>query len=77
MKNSRIISTEVNMETPTRLDYCQYLESSQINSTLTHKASHSERFSHDLINRSLAGDRITPHRVWDSEAQGLPLHHSQ
>jgi hypothetical protein len=54
------------METPTRLDYCQYLLSSQINYTLTHFADHSERFSHDIINRYLTGDRITPHLVWEN-----------
>ncbi|MCZ6676541.1 MAG: transposase [Candidatus Poribacteria bacterium] len=51
---------------PTRLDYCQYLLSSQINYTLTHFAEHSQRFSHDTINRYLAGDRITPHLVWEN-----------
>jgi hypothetical protein len=65
------------MGTPTGLNYCQYLLSSQINYTLTHFADHSEHFSHDIINRYLGGDRITPHLVWDSEAQGLSLHHSQ
>jgi hypothetical protein len=54
------------METPTRLDYCQYLLSSPINYTLTHFADHSERFSHDMMNRYLAGDRITPHLVWEN-----------
>lgn len=54
------------METPTRLDYCQYLLSSQINYTITHFADHTERFSHDMINRYLAGDRITPRLVWEN-----------
>ena len=44
----------------TRLDYCQFLLSSQINYTLTYFAEHSRRFSHDLANRYLAGERITP-----------------
>ena len=50
----------------TRLDYCQYLLNAQINYTLTHFASHTEKFSHDKINRYLAGDRITPRLVWDT-----------
>ena len=54
------------MGTPTRLDYCQYLLSSQINYTISHFADHSERFSHDMINRYLYGDRITPHLVWEN-----------
>lgn len=49
----------------TRLDYCQYLLSSQINYTLTNFASHSEKFSHDAINRYLAGEKITPRLVWE------------
>ena len=53
------------MAKPTRLDYCQYLLSSPINYTLTHFADHSERFSHDMINRYLSGDRIAPRLVWE------------
>ena len=48
------------MPQPTRLDYCQYLLSSPINYTLTHLADHSQQFSHDMINRYLAGERIRP-----------------
>lgn len=50
----------------TRLDYCQYLLVSQINYTLTHCADHSEKFSHDTINRYLRGERITPRLVWEN-----------
>ena len=32
----------------TRLDYCQFLLSSQVNYTLTHFAGHSRRFSHEI-----------------------------
>ena len=53
------------MTKPTRLDYCQYLLSSPVNYTLTHFADHSAAFSHDMINRYLAGDRITPRLVWE------------
>ena len=56
---------EVNMPQPTRLDYCQYLLSSPINYTLTHLADHSQQFSHDMINRYLAGERIRPRLVWE------------
>ena len=52
----------------TRLDYCQYLLVSQIHYTLTNYADHSERFSHDQINRYLAGEKITPRLVWDNVA---------
>lgn len=50
---------------PTRLDYCQYLLSTPINYTLTHFADHTQRFSHDQINRYLAGDRLRPSAVWE------------
>ncbi|HVP41688.1 MAG TPA: transposase [Candidatus Krumholzibacteriaceae bacterium] len=49
-----------------RLDYCQYLLSSQINYTLTNFADHTEKFSHDAINRYLGGEKITPHLVWEN-----------
>ena len=53
------------MVKPTRLDYCQYLLSTPINYTLTHFADHCERFSHDQINRYLAGERLRPRTVWE------------
>ena len=53
-------------ESITRLDYCQYLLVSQINYTLTNFADHSEKFSHDSINRYLREERLTPRLVWDN-----------
>jgi hypothetical protein len=53
-------------EKVTRLNYCQYLLVSQINSTLTHFADHCKQFSHDAINRYLGGEKITPRLVWDN-----------
>jgi hypothetical protein len=49
----------------TRLDYCQYLLSSQINYTLTNFADHSQHYSHDRLNRYLGGDKLTPRLVWE------------
>jgi Transposase DDE domain len=57
---------ERDKHTVTRLDYCQYLLISQINYTLTNFADHTEKFSHDAINRYLAGEKITPHLVWEN-----------
>jgi hypothetical protein len=57
---------EKDKQTVTRLDYCQYLLISQINYTLTNFAEHTEKFSHDTINRYLAGEKITPHLVWEN-----------
>ena len=53
------------MVRPPRLHYCQYLLSTPITYTLPHFADHSETFSHDQINRYLAGDHLTPRRVWE------------
>jgi hypothetical protein len=50
----------------TRLDYCQFLLSSQINYTLTHFADHSEQFSHDALNRYIAGEHLPPRLVWEN-----------
>lgn len=50
----------------TRLDYCQYLLVSQINYTLTNVANHTETFSHDAVNRYLAGEKLTPRLVWET-----------
>jgi Transposase DDE domain len=54
-----------------RLDYCQYLISSQINYTLTNFADHTEQFSHDALNRYLADDRIPPRLVWENVREQL------
>lgn len=50
----------------TKLDYCQYLLSSQINYTLTNLADHVEKLSHDTINRYLKNEKITPALLWDN-----------
>jgi hypothetical protein len=47
-----------------RLDYCQYLLVSQINYTLTSLAEHSEKCSHDQVNRYPSKEKITPRLVW-------------
>ena len=49
-----------------RIDYCQYLLSSQINYTLTYFAENSEKYSHDAINRLLSQDRMTPRLIWEN-----------
>ena len=54
------------MSTVTRLDYCQFLLSTQINYTLTYFAEHTERFSHDAANRYLRGEQITARLVWEN-----------
>ena len=55
----------------TRIDYCQYLLSSQMNDTLTHFAEHTEGMSHDKINRYLRDDKLTPRLVWEHVKQDI------
>ena len=50
---------------PTRLDYCQYLLSTQVNYTITNYADHVANFSHDAINRFLKKDKMTSRMVWE------------
>ncbi len=50
----------------TKLNYCQYLLSSQINYTLTNLAKHLKVISHDKINRYLKNEKLTPSLLWDN-----------
>jgi len=50
---------------PTRLDYCQYLRSTQIDYIITNYADHVNNFSHDAINRYLQQDKITARIIWE------------
>jgi hypothetical protein len=50
----------------TKLNYCQYLLSSQINYTLTNLAEHLEQIGHDKINRYLKNEKLTPRILWDN-----------
>ena len=50
----------------TKLDYCQYLLSSQINYTVTNLAEHLESISHDAINYYLKREKLTPRLLWDN-----------
>jgi hypothetical protein len=59
----------------TKLNYCQYLLSSQINSTLRHLADHVETIiSHDLINRYLRREKLTPQLLWENVAPLIEAH---
>jgi hypothetical protein len=51
-------------QTISSLDYCQYLLVSQINYTLTNFAEHSEKFSHDVLNRFLDGGKPSQKLTW-------------
>ena len=49
----------------TKLDYRQYLLSSQVNYTLTNLAEHLKSFSHDTINRYLKVEKLTPRLLFE------------
>lgn len=49
-----------------KLDYCQYLLSTQTNYTLTNLAEHLQVLSHDTISRYLRGEKLTPRLLWDN-----------
>ena len=57
----------------TKLDYCQYLLSSQVNYTLTNMAEHLKSFSHDTINRYLKGEKLTPRLLFEQVEPLLEL----
>jgi len=54
-----------------KLDYCQYLLSSQTNYTLTNYAEHLSAVSHDLVNKFLATERLTASSVWQHVRSSL------
>ena len=58
----------------TKLDYCQYLLSSQINYTLTNMADHLQKWSHDTINRYLKGEKLTPRLLFEQVEPLLEPH---
>ena len=57
----------------TRLSYCQYLLSSQINYTLTNYAEHVEQLSHDRVNRYLRDEKLTPRLIWEHTKKQIIL----
>jgi len=48
-----------------RIDYCQFILTSQANFTMTQFADHSSGFSHDAVKRYLQGDKLTANQVWE------------
>ena len=57
----------------TKLDYCQYLLSSQINYTITNLAEHLNQISHDKINRYLKNEKLTPHILWENVKDSIEI----
>ncbi len=48
-----------------RLDYCQFLLTSQTNFTMTNFADHIQGSSHDAVKRYLEMDKLTANQVWE------------
>jgi len=48
-----------------RIDYCQFLLTSQANYTMAHFADHGKYSSHDSINRLLRRDKLTGQIIWE------------
>ena len=49
-----------------QLDYCQFLLASHTNYTQTYFAEHTQKWSHDQINRYLRNQTIPPTQVWQN-----------
>ncbi|MBD1921902.1 hypothetical protein H6F77_12465 [Microcoleus sp. FACHB-831] len=58
-----------------KLDYCQYLLSSQINYTITNLAEHIKKISHDQINRYLRTEKLSPRLLWENVKPLIQSHH--
>ena len=63
-------------KTVTRLTCCQYLLSSQTNYTLTHYTEHIEQLSHDMVNRYLTEEKLTPQLVWEHTREQIVMDES-
>lgn len=49
----------------TRVEYCQYLLSSQRNYTITNFADHVEGLSDDKVKRYLVNAKLPPRLIWE------------
>ena len=59
---------------PLLLDYCQFLLASFDNFTQTYFAEHTDRWSHDQLNRLLSEERISARDLWHSVREDLDFH---
>lgn len=56
-----------------RIEYCQYLLSSQTNYTITNFSEHVEGLSNDKIRRYLMGEKFSPRLVWEHSKEEIIL----
>ena len=59
---------------PLLSDYCQFLLSSFHNFTQTYFADHTEKWSHDQLNRLLRKERISAGALWESVKNDIAFH---
>ena len=59
---------------PLLSDYCQFLLSSFHNFTQTYFAEHTEKWSHDQLNRLLREERISAGDLWRSVKNDIDVH---
>jgi hypothetical protein len=57
----------------TRIEYCQYLLSSQTNYTITNFADHIEGLSDDKVRRYLVNAKLSPRLIWEHGKVRLSL----
>ena len=55
-------------------DYCQFLLASFHNFTQTYFADHTEKWSHDQLNRLLREERISAGDLWRSVKNDIEFH---
>jgi hypothetical protein len=56
-----------------RIEYCQYLLSSQTNYTITNFSEHVEGLSDDKIRRYLMREKLSPRLVWEHSKEEIIL----
>ena len=59
---------------PLFLDYCQFLLAGFQNFTQTHFAEHTQKWSHDQLNRLLNTERIPARELWRSVRDDIDFH---
>ena len=59
---------------PLLVDYCQFLLASFDNFTQTFFADHTDRWSHDQLNRLLGEERIPARALWRSVKKDIDFH---
>ena len=57
-----------------RIDYCQYILSTQINYTLTYAAQYKDGVSHDAYNNYLGRESLSPKLIWEHVKNEIVTH---